>query len=330
MWRRGILLMISVILLLFLGHQFAPPPAWEVLPPNYAGRTAAWVSIDWSLSPHTPDEIQAAFAPHMIDDLWIYVSYLKADGHFNPTYEHAAELNHTLKEFAPSVRRLAWIGVPISITQVDGTIVPNRLTDPAVREQIAEFCVFAVETLGFDGVHLNAELIPEGDPAFLQTLQAIRAALPAEAWLSTTAHALRLTRPITSTPYPTIAHQWSITYLQQVAQQVDQIGLMAYDSGLPFAADYRLWAAYQTQTASEALADSDVELFIGLPVSQEWTPSHQTQAESLANALAGFRSGLHESSAPQTVTGLAIYPHWEMTPPLWEEVYRAAGSAQSE
>jgi hypothetical protein len=330
MWRRRILVTISLLLLLFLGYQFAPPPAWDALPAGYTGRTAAWVSIEWSIEAHTPEQIQAAFAPYQIDDLWVYTSYLKPDGTFNETYAHAAEFNRAFEELAPHVRRLAWIGVPISITQPDGTVVANRLNDPAVRAQIAEFCAFAVETLGFDGVHLNAELIPEGDPAFLQTLEAIRKALPEEAWFSTTAHALRLTENVTWTPYPAIMHHWSAAYLQQVAQHVDQIGLMAYDSGLPFAADYRAWMTYQTQAASEALANSNVELFIGLPVSQEWTPSHQTQAETLAQALAGFRSGLHASRAPQAVTGLAIYPHWEMTESLWEEVYRAVGSAQSE
>ena len=323
MWRRRILVTLCILVILFLGVMFAPPPAWAPLPAGYTGRTAAWVSVDWSMSPHTRDEIQTHFAPYKTNDLWIYTSYLKADGTFNASYDQAAALNRTLEELAPSVRRLAWIGIPVNFTRPDGTVIPNRLIDPTVQKQIADFCAFAVETLGFDGVHLDMEPVSEGDPAFLQTLQVIRAVLPQGAWLSVAVPALRLTQTITMTPYPTVESQWSDAYLQQVAQQVDQIALMAYDSGLSFARDYRLWLAYQTQAASEALADSSVELFIGLPLSQEWTPTHQTQAEYLANALAGFRAGLHDSAAPQAVTGAALYPDWEMTPPLWEEVYQA-------
>jgi len=325
MWRRGILVCLIAPLLVFLGFQFAPPPAWDALPTDYTGRTAGWVSVEWTMEAHTSEEIETWFAPRQMDDLWIYTSYLKADDTFNQTYDHAIDLNRELETLLPNTRRLAWIGVPISVTEPDGFFNQNRLNDPAIRQQIADFCAFAVETLGFDGIHLNAELIPEGDPAYLLTLEAIRAALPPDAFLSTTAHALRQTHSVTFTPYPIMAHHASVPYLQEIAKRVDQIGLMAYDSGLSFARDYRLWAAYQTQTASEALAGSDVELFIGLPVSLEWSGSHQTQAEYLGNALAGFRSGIAASASPQSITGIAIYPDWEMSTSQWDEVRRALG-----
>jgi hypothetical protein len=172
-----------------------------------------------------------------------------------------------------------------------------------------------VTNLGFDGFHLNAELIPDGDAGFLQTLAAVRQALPAGAPFSSTAHVLRLTETVTLVPYPDVAHHWSADYLGQVAASTDQIVLMAYDSGLPFPRDYRAWVEVQTRSAAEALANEDVELLIGLPVSEEWTPSHQTQAETLSHALSGFSSGFNGG-----VDGLALYAHWEISDDEWSAV----------
>jgi hypothetical protein len=193
--------------------------------------------------------------------------------------------------------------------------VDNRLADPDIRAKIAAFAAFTVTDLLFDGVHLNAELIPNDDPAFLLTLDNIRTSLPTEAIFSSTAHALRSPRPITSIPYPVVPHHWTPDYLQEVSSRVDQVALMAYDSGLPFPRDYRNWVAYQTQASAAALDDLDTELFIGLPTSEEWTPSHQTQAETFTHAMHAFR----QAYDPR-ITGIALYPYWETTSDEWRQV----------
>ncbi len=72
---------------------------------------------------------------------------------------------------------------------------------------------------------------------------------------------------------------------------------------------------YQTRTAGAALVDKPTELLIGLPVSEEWTWSHQTQAETLTDALSGL-----SSSYSDAVAGIALYPYWEMSPDEWRQV----------
>lgn len=204
------------------------------------------------------------------------------------------------------------MGVPISITNEDGHQIDNRLESVVIRSQIADFAEFTITGLGFDGFHLNAELIPDSDPAFLATLALIREQLPETAFFSTTAHALRPLRPVTSIPYPHAPHHWTPEFLSEVATHVDQIALMAYDSGLPFPRDYRSWISYQTEMSASALSDNDVDLLIGLPTSEEWTITHQTQAETLAHALYGFSNGFAAG-----IDGIALYPYWEIDDSEW-------------
>ena len=143
------------------------------------------------------DELAGKLNRLRVNDVYVYVSYLKADGKFNATYDFAAEFLAALKSRAPQLRALAWIGVPVSI---DGHASANRLESADIRQTIADFSRRAVADLGFDGVHINAELVGDGDRAYLDTLGAVRAALPAGALLSATAHPLRLTELATFMP----------------------------------------------------------------------------------------------------------------------------------
>ena len=192
------------------------------------------------------------------------------------------------------------------------------------RNQIAQFAAMTVRDLGFDGVHLNAELITDGDQAFLATLSGIRRKLPDGAMLSAAVHALRLTEPVTFVPYPSVAHHGRRLSAKRRVM-ADQVALMAYDSGLPFPADYRRWMAYQVREATAALADSPAQLIIGIPTSEEWTPSHQTQGETLDAALWGLQAGLAESTAADRLNGIAVYPYWETSNGEWEKVHSATG-----
>ncbi|GIK26954.1 MAG: hypothetical protein BroJett007_00920 [Chloroflexota bacterium] len=307
------------------GLQFLPPGHEPPRLPADVYR-AAWIGVEWAMEPHDPAELRglaADLSDRRIRFAYLYVSYLRPDGTFNPTFDHARTLTDTLRALAPDITLLAWIGVPIQGSDPDGFEI-NRLEDTTIRGSIAKFAAFSVSELGFDGVHLNAELAANGDTALLDTLRGMRESMPDDALLSTTAHALRLTEPVTFIPYPAAAHHWSVDYLRDVAATVDQIALMAYDSGLPFPADYRRWMTYQVVTATEALAGASTDLVVGIPTSEEWTPSHQTQGETLDTALWGLRNGLAQSASPQTLSGIAIYPYWETSADEWVRIIASA------
>jgi spore germination protein YaaH len=317
---RSLRLIVAIVTLLtvYLIWQFMPAGKPPPLPEDYQPKIAVWMGVTWSMDRYTDDELRALaenLTRQGVDDAFVYVSYLRADDTFNLTYDRAAEFIQRMRQYAPNIRWFAWIGVPISITQADGTYQENRLEDEAIRAQIADFAAYTITDLGFDGVHLNAELILNRDESFLMTLQAIRAEIPENTPLSTTVHALRPLRPVTSVPYPHVPHHWTPDYLAAVGNEVDQIALMAYDSSLPFPRDYRAWMTYQVTESAAALAEIDTELLIGIPTSEEWTLTHQTQAESLSNALYGILRGFDSR-----VDGIAIYPYWETSSTEWEQI----------
>lgn len=321
-WLPGVVAAAGLV----IAAQFLPPDR-EAPVITQALDLAAWIGIEWAMEPHTDAEIRqfaAELQARPIRYGYFYVSYLKPDGTFNPTFAYAAEFTRRMREAAPDIVLLAWIGVPIQAENEAGETI-NRLESAVIRTQTALFAAMTVRDLGFDGVHLNAEMAHDGDVAFLSTLSDIRRELPDGAFFSTTTHALRLTHPVTFVPYPSVAHHWSADYLRDVAALVDQVALMAYDSGLPFPADYRRWMAYQVREATGALADRATSLIVGIPTSEEWTPSHQTQGETLDAALWGLRAGLAESRLPERLNGIAVYPYWETRASEWEQINNAVG-----
>ncbi len=309
-WKWLLLGLIGAFLI-GLAWQFRPPPPPPVLPESYQAEKAAWLGVTWSMDAHT-DSAVATLANdlqiHNITTIFVYVSYLKADDTFNATFSHAAHFIDQLRHVAPQIKVLGWIGVPIQITKPDGTILSDRLADPTVRQTIAEFSARVVRDLGFDGVHLNAERIEDGSLTYIQTVQQIRAALPSDALLSLAVHALQPTEPVTAMPHPRISHYGSADYLRQVAEQCDQIALMAYDSGLIFPADYRSWMAFQVRQSAAILAETDVQVLIGVPVSEEWTPSHQLHTEYLENRSMVCALDYCKARYRKSLTGLPSIP----------------------
>jgi len=307
--RLAALSLFSVILLLLAAvlFLFAPPLPDSLTLARTDLRLAAWLSVSWSMEAPDPEQVEALASELKalgVDDVYVFISYLKADGSFNRTFDFAPAFVASLKRHAPELRAFAWIGLPVSLP---GAMPASRLRSPEIRRTIADFTRFAVAGLGFDGVHINAELIADGDSAYLEILAAIDDSLPPGAYLSATAHPLRLDEMVTVMPYPAVAHHWSEPYLRRVAQHVDQIVLMAYDSGLIFPRDYLQWTRYQVARSQEALGGVSAELIIGASVSEEWTISHQTQAETLSLFLAGLNMGLAER-----LDGIALYPFWEL------------------
>jgi hypothetical protein len=319
-WRIRLILLSIMVLLVWLTWSFLPPPTPPPFPGNYRAQKAVWMDITWSMDAHTEGEIQALaekLQAHRITYVFAYTSYLKADDVFNPTFEHAKTFTAKMHDFAPEIKLLAWVGVPINLTTTTGETITNRLADTRIQSTIADFSQRVVEEFGFDGLHLNAEPISDGSEAFISTLQAIRSELPEGAILSLAAQALHPTEAIVLAQYPKTDYRWSNNYLKRVAENSDQIAIMAYDSGLFLPSDYRSWMAYQTRTSADILAEVDSELLIGVPASEEWTLSHNITTEYLANALYGVQLGISQTAHYAVIDGIAIYPDWEVSDAEW-------------
>ncbi len=275
------------------------------------GTNAVWLGVEWVNQAHSAGEnldLADIFDKQQMRYVFVYTSYLKPDGRFNPTYSHASQFIRMLKATQPDLSIQAWIGLPLG--HVD-------LSNSAVRRQIADFCAILVQEEGFDGIHLDPEPVYSNDQDLLELLNEVRSTIGSGATLSI---ATRRIWPIfPGVAWPIVGKvSWHTGYYREVANRVDQIAVMIYDSAMPFAALYRHWSRFQVVKISQAVNGTGVDLFFGIPTSEEKTLTHSTIAENITSGLQGIINGLNDAEAhPSAVTGVAIYPYWETDEAEW-------------
>lgn len=275
------------------------------------GTNAVWLGVEWVDQAHSAAEIlnlANILDKQQIRYVFVYTSYLKPGGHFNPTYSYAGQFIQTLKATEPDLNVQAWIGLPLEYVD---------LGDSAVRRQIAEFCTILVREEGFDGIHLDPEPVFSNDQDLLKLLDEIRSTTGPGATLSIAA---RRIWPILSDVEWLVVGKiaWHAGYYREVANRVDQIAVMIYDSAMPFAALYRHWSRFQVVEISQAVNGTGVDLFFGIPTSEEKTLTHWPMAENITSGLQGIIDGLNDAEAcSSAVTGVAIYPYWETDEAEW-------------
>ena|SRR5688572_3654436 len=96
--------------------------AWSWVPEKISNpncryeNNAAWISVDWTSTPMSSVNIQwlaESASSRKLRYLFAYTSYLKADGTFNSTYNHATEFVTEFQRFNKDTKLLAWIGLPL-------------------------------------------------------------------------------------------------------------------------------------------------------------------------------------------------------------------------
>ncbi len=283
------------------------------------GQNAAWLGVEWSMEPHSISEVEklvAALKKRQITTIFVYVSYLKPNGEFNPTYNHAREFVTAFKQAAPDIEVQAWLGVPVKVPAgTPGASGYVELAEPGVQDTIANFSRSVVQELGFDGVHLDPEPIMNDDLALLQLLKEVRSTLGEDKHLSMATPA-RL--PVAG-EVPLLGNLiWSKEYYATVASKVDGIAVMTYDSAMPAAFLYRSWTQLQVVSLTQALAGTHAHIYLGVPTSEERTGSHLPWAENMQTGLGGVIAGLNDAeSHPDVITGVAVYPYWETSEDEW-------------
>jgi hypothetical protein len=279
-------------------------------------QNAAWVSVDWTSRPIDETAIRQlaeSAESRNLRYLYPYISYLKSNGSFSRSYKYAGEFVGTFHKFNKNTQVLAWIGLPLANNRPIGVQGWVDLSNPDTREQIVQFITDLIEHSGFDGVHINAETVQNNDVYFLNLLDEVRQSIGKDKVISVAG----------SHWYPDYINalpgihdfRWTSSYYREVGQRVEQIATMTYDSYTFHPALYRLWMREQVKGISDSLEDSDVELFIGISVSRERTPSHRPAAENLANGLAGVCAGVKNQ---KIVHGIAIYADWEFSRSDWQ------------
>lgn len=323
---RWLLLAIVAVVLAVSARASVLRPA-TALPGSHfnRGQNAAWLDIVWANDPHTQEEIRALgekLERNQIRHVFVYVSYLKDHGQFNPTYSYAKQFTRVLKGAHPGLDVQAWIGLPLARAgqaDVNGYV---DLSDPGTRAKVAAFCATMVQSYGFDGIHLDAEPIDDGDESVLLLLEEVRTAIGPAKTLSIATR--RIWPFLPDMPWPTMNRvAWSSEYYREIARRANQIAVMTYDSALPNAGLYSFYLRLEVVELTRALESSGAELFIGVPTSREETRTHRPEAENMHSGLQGVIQGLNDEDAkPAVVTGVAIYPEWETDEADWA-VYRS-------
>ncbi|HWE90264.1 MAG TPA: hypothetical protein VG317_12460, partial [Pseudonocardiaceae bacterium] len=196
------------------------------------GSDGLWMGHAWVDGQHSTAELNVLIGRIQtagIRDLFVHVGPLADNGALDPRLRpDARQLTNALHRALPAVRVQAWLG---------GVVGSGRLNlaETSTRTNIV---IAAQQVLGdgFDGIHYDLEPVPDGDPRLLALLDATRP-------ITTAAHAILSVAADQTEPLPDMAtpaqwivghpHFWSTGYLHAVASTVDEVAIMAYDSGIP-------------------------------------------------------------------------------------------------
>jgi hypothetical protein len=243
--------------------------------------------------------------------------------HVAPTTEYGVlprvndEQTERFLDAFESFRVMPWIGGAL-----------GQQAFPVSPEWRANFAASAAALLSahprLAGVHVNIEPCESGSPSFLATLAELRAALPPGKLLSVAAY------PPPTRLHPYTEVHWDEAYYRALAERVDQVVPMMYDSGIGASKPY-VWL--MGRWTGQVLAwSAPRETLLGLPAYDDRdTGYHTPDVENVANGLAGVHAGLARFDAlPAHYQGVALYSEWETDDAewaLWRERFRARPAA---
>lgn len=292
--------------------------AWWLPSPSASvhsdGTNAFWLRHAWVQDPHSGSEYQGlaqTLVTNQISDAFFHAGPIDADGGISPVrYPHAAQLVQALHRDAPRIHVQAYVG---QITTAGGGGLD--LDAPGVRSRLLATCASLLDQ-GFDGIHLDIEPLKPSASEVVTLLSDLHALTHARGRLLSISVGKLEPAPAEAVWDRLGSLSWVGTnLLQEIAQRVDQLALMAYDTPLPTAA--MIGAAYAWETSHVLrLVGNRVTVFIGVPTFEE---GRHSNGEDLSTAIRGARRGLGAlSPRPSRPDGLAIFAEWTTTPREWK------------
>jgi hypothetical protein len=272
------------------------------------GDDALWLGHAWVDGRHGQADLNvlaARLRATGIRDLFVHSGPLSDDGSLDPALRPRARwLTGALHQALPYVRVQAWLGAVVGGGLLD-------LADPATRARVVTSAE-DVAADGFDGIHLDLEPVADGDAGYLTLLAQLHAVAP---FLSVAAPQVE---PLGWLPFPAFhPHWWSAGYLHLVAIRVDQVAIMAYDSGMPTGALYAGYLHRETELALRAVPP-DVPLLIGVPAYHSGDLGHFNSAETVPSAIRGVRLAI-SPVPPDRPLGVALYADFTATAQDWAQ-----------
>lgn len=279
-----------------------------------------WLDVEWVSREHGEAEV-ARLVHDLADkgfrDLYPFVNSVLASGEPNrATFPYARQFVDRARAARPELRLIAWVGV-VNAVRGQGKV---PIDEPEVRRNLAAFARELTQDLGFDGVQLNVEPLPNGSQDFLALLDEVRAAIGTEKVLAVAGHKWA---PDFVPLVERYSSYWKSAYYREVATRADQIAVMTYDSYVPTADAFRLFQREQTLGVLAAVSGTRARVLVGVPTYYEPRPNHNPEAENVDSALRGVVDALARADpeARARFAGVAVYAHWETDAAEWE-VYR--------
>lgn len=226
-----------------------------------------------------------------------------------------AEVEDFLDAMPASVRVMPWIGGPHDAFLLSNPRWVQRYLQSVTR-------LFDLHPR-LAGVHLNVEPLPSGEQAYLDFLRALRLAIPEGKVLSVAAY------PPPTPWQPTLDVHWEEKFFRQVAERVDQLVPMLYDTSVR---QRRAYVRLVAEWSTEVLAWADGKpVLLGLPAyDDEGVGYHLPEVENLETGLLGVSRALGDLDPPANYQGLALYSDWELDEAEWslfERTVTRAGSS---
>ena len=199
------------------------------------------------------------------------------------------------RQKCPSAKVLPWIGGSTEST-----------VDLSSGKWKSEFIKSVAELFShdeIDGVHINIEPLPTGDPDFIQIISDIKK-LKGEKILSIAAY------PPPSLLHPHASVHWDLKYYKEVCMLSDQIVPMMYDTALEYK---KIYTNLVRQWAQEVIAVSmDKEVLFGIPAYEDQDVGyHHPQVENVFTAMPGIVSAINSSQDARKFS-VSIYAEWTL------------------
>lgn len=295
---------------------------WIPGPPATArssGTNALWLRHAWVGDAHVPAEyarLAGVLRTNQISDAYFHAGPLDGDGRIPAQrYLHAPELLAALHRSVPGVHLQAYVGQLLA-----GAGGPLDLRSAAVRYRVLD-SARALLDLGFDGIHYDIEPVPPSDGDFLDLLRRTRDLTRAHwAILSASIQKVEPLRGGSQALHAALApvgRGWPLTsrgFLQAVAERVDQVAVMVYDTPLPTAPLIGAVYAWETSQVLRLIGDRTT-VFIGVPTYEEGL---HLSGEDLRTAIRGARRGIAQlRSRPRAPHGLALFAEWTTSGREW-------------
>jgi hypothetical protein len=288
-----------------------------------SGLNAIWVKHAWVGEPHTENdyrEFAGLLKQNRISDVYAHVGPLNGDGTIVPTrYQHAPAFLARIRAHYGQCRIHAWVG---QVEKQGGG--PLDLSNEAARKSII-VTAHRLLDMGFDGIHYDVEPVASGDQHYVSLLRESRRLTQTRNKTTSVAAFKALPGPIVST-IEFLASQpiglWDSSYFREVAQQVDQVAVMMYDTALPYDFLYGAATKFETRYLSK-LVEPGQPLFIGIPTYDDRRLTFHAEAENMVSGLRGVRLAMPgmESEAIRQL-GVAIYADWTTDQSEWQTYKR--------